>query len=1097
MAADRYIDVCPNLIFAVQDDVKNACRKLRKGDPAESEPQASRYPKSGRSRRPTPRMRCPLSFTSASHALSQPQIHVLQEAIARILPSGLRVKRSASRLSRVGMVCLWVLLGWAKVWASEPAFQVTNWQTQEGLPSNKIGAVLQTQDGYIWIGTYEGLIRFDGVKFTLFDSTKVPEWRDSGVTALYESPDGALWIGHSNGAVSALRRGVFTVFPPHKEWKGGKIQGIGRDNVGDIWVFDNGGTLSRLRDGFLLKPEAGTALGLAEMTCSAERRIWVTVGGCLSELRDGRLQVVPLLEPMATYVHGVCAAKDGGLWVAAHGHLWKRVEGEWGVDLGKLAFGFAPVHTFVEASNGWLIAGTSDHGAFFISPASRAKDCQLGRATGFATDWVAAACEDHEGGIWLGGGSSGLFRLREKNVTMLAPADAWQGRAVLTVTPSRDGGLWVGTEGAGLYRLRDENWNHYGIEAGLRNQYVWSVHEGPDAVWAGTWFGLSMQAGERFVPAPGTDEFWTPVTAMLAARDGGLWVGSRLGLLHYQQGTVRWVEPVAERKLREVRAIAEQADGTLWAGCNGDGLGQVRGGKVRQYRRQDGLASDFIQCLHVDEDGALWIGTRGGGLNRFKDGRFSVVSVANGLVNGSICHLEDDGLGYYWISSRGGIMRVNKRELNDCADGRLRQLDCLSYGLSDGLLTLACSGALQPAGCRMADGRLVFATDRGPAVIDPRNVRPNTHAPPVSIESLRVGDRVVADGAFPAEPIEIGPGESRIEIKYTGLSFAAPEKVHFKRRLEGLEEEWVAVGSERLAVYNYVPPGRYVFRVTAANNDNVWNPQGRSLTIVVLPHFWQTLWFKGLLLAALLLATGGVVWVQARRRLKHRLETLERERAIDAERTRIANDMHDDLGSQLTRITMLSETARADTNDRARIEAGLSQIYDTARNVTRAMDEIVWAVNPKHDTLESLVSYFEKFAQDLLGVAGIRCRLDLPVEFPAWGPSSEVRHNLFLAYKEALNNAVRHSGADTVTVSLTMNPEGCRLTVSDNGRGLGGIALADRAPVEGGRASAGNGFPNMRRRMTRIGGTCEITTAPGAGYTVSFFVPVPSLGQAR
>ena len=982
--------------------------------------------------------------------------------------------------------------------AAEAGFQVQNWQTQEGLPSNKIGVVLQARDGYLWIGTYEGLIRFDGVKFTLFDSTKIPSWHDSGVTSLYESRDGVLWIGHADGTVSAFNDGAFTRYPAHREWKGGKIQGIGNDRGGDTWLLDNGGNLARLRDGLVLKPESGTAPGLAEMNCSKDGTIWVTIGGTLSELQDARLQVVPLLDAMGAYVHGVCAAADGGVWVVANGHLWKRLGGKWSADLGALSIGFAPLHTFIETSAGSLIAGTSDHGALIISPFGREQDRPLQRTSGFAADWVATVCEDHEGGIWLGTGSSGLFKLREKKVTMLVPPDGWQGRSVLTVSPSLDGGYWVGTEGAGVYRLQAGKWTRYASDAGLRNPYVWSVCEGAgSALWAGTWIGLYSLSGDRFGRAPGTEALAAPVTALLAARRGGLWVGHRLGLFHYDKDTLQSVEPEAGRKLREVRALAEQADGTLWVGCNGEGLGRIREGQVRQFRQQDGLSSDFIQSLHIEEDGTLWIGTRGGGLNRYQEGKFSTIGVAQGLVDGSICHIEDDGLGYFWMSSHGGIMRVSKEELNRCADGTRGTVSCLSYGLNDGLLTLACSGSLQPAGGRTAEGKLVFATDRGLAVIDPGNVKLNSHAPPVVIESLRAGDRVVAEGSFPADPIEIAPGGNRIEIKYTGLSFAAPEKVRFKRRLEGLEPDWVSVGSERLAVYNYLPPGRYVFRVTAANNDNVWNEQGPSLAFIVLPYFWQTLWFKLLGLAVLLLITGGGVWFQTRRRLQRRLEILERERAIDAERTRIAHDMHDDLGSHLTRITMLSETACEEGGDATKTRERIRQIYDTTRGVTRAMDEIVWAVNPRHDTIESLVSYFEKFAQDLLGAAGIRCRFDLPPELPAWHLSSEVRHNLFLAYKEALNNAVRHSGADTVTIRLEVGAAGCALSVSDNGCGLGGGAGAG-APAELGRVSSGTGLTSMRVRTSRIGGRCDVSSLPGKGCVVSLHVPIaPSEGPDR
>ena len=334
----------------------------------------------------------------------------------------------------------------------------------------------------------------------------------------------------------------------------------------------------------------------------------------------------------------------------------------------------------------------------------------------------------------------------------------------------------------------------------------------------------------------------------------------------------------------------------------------------------------------------------------------------------------------------------------------------------------------------------------------------------------------------------------RVEIKYTGLSFAMPERVRFKCRLDGFDPDWVDMGAERRVVYNYLRPGSYVFRVTAANNDGIWNPIGQSLALVVRPFFWETLWFSMLVGLLLMGAVGGIVWFQARRRLLRRVELLEHEHAIDAERTRIANDMHDDIGAGLTRINMLASSARSNLDDRARVEQGLAQIRDAARSVTRAVDEIVWAVNPRHDTFESLLSYLEKLAQNLLESAQMRCRLDLPLETNNWRPNSEVRHNLVLAYKEALNNAVRHSRGQCVTISLAMDADECRLVVADDGRGIEGSEVR---PAEEGRVSSGNGIPGMRRRLARIGGTCVIRNDSDGGTEVVFRVPIRPAAPSR
>lgn len=295
-------------------------------------------------------------------------------------------------------------------------------------------------------------------------------------------------------------------------------------------------------------------------------------------------------------------------------------------------------------------------------------------------------------------------------------------------------------------------------------------------------------------------------------------------------------------------------------------------------------------------------------------------------------------------------------------------------------------------------------------------------------------------------------------------------------------------GTVRQVNYSYVPPGRYTFRVIACNNDGVWNETGAHLAFVVQPHFWQTLGFRIALGTLALIVVAGGVWFETRRRLHRKLERAERQRAIERERARIAKDIHDDLGASLTRITMLCQTARADLHRPDQAAEDLDRIYGTARELTRALDEIVWAVNPHHDTLDSLANYLGRFAQDYLRVAGLRCRLDIPVHLPPWPLTAEVRHNLFLAFKEALNNVLKHAAATEVRLTLALAPDSFRLTVEDDGRGFVPAEVSPDSVAEPDRVGAGNGLANMRRRLEEIRGRCEIHSQPGAGTRVVFVV---------
>jgi signal transduction histidine kinase len=584
--------------------------------------------------------------------------------------------------------------------------------------------------------------------------------------------------------------------------------------------------------------------------------------------------------------------------------------------------------------------------------------------------------------------------------------------------------------------------------------------------------------------------------ALLGASGGGLWVGTEAGLLRYDGSNGVWIGRKPESVRTDVRAIVEESPGTVWYGMFSGGLARLSNGVVEHFGKADGLSSEFVQCLHLDAQGALWIGTFGGGLSRMKKGRFAAITARQGLPNNIIGCIVDDGNGSYWMSSHAGIIRASKEELDLCAEGTTHWVHCASFGRSDGLPTLECSTGFQPAGCKTDGGRLWFPTGKGLVAVDPKDIPVNRHFPPVVIEEVRVdghpfGPRGAAEG-----PLRIEPGQHRIEIDYTALSFVAPEKVRFRYRLGGLQTLWEDAGSKRSADFTYLPPGNYLFEVTACNNDGVWNEKGAGFSFKLLPHFWQTSWFLVFSAATIMAAAGAGVHLDGRRRLRRRLERLERQRAVERERSRIARDIHDDLGASLTRISLLSDTISTDLVSPPQAGEALGRIFATSRELVEALDEIVWAVNPRFDTLDSLASYLGDFAQDLLKTASIRCRLDMPVHLPVRPLTTEVRHNLFLAFKEALNNVLKHAAATEVRVSLALEADSLVLSVEDNGKGFAPPAAAPGSPSRTTGAASGSGLINMRQRLAEIGGRCEIQSAPGGGAKVRFTVPFSAIGSA-
>ena len=960
------------------------------------------------------------------------------------------------------------------------------WQVEQGLPQNKVTAVVQTRDGYLWVGTYCGLARFDGVRFTVFDDNNTPELRSSRITSLFEAGDGTLWIGTESGDVAQYKDGRFAAVPLRANWTGRKIYGITADDIGDVWLLNEAGELVRERDGKVLRPPSGTVTKVVSFARGRDGTVWVGREGTVSGLKGGQLSAEVSTND---YVQGFCAARDGGFWVASNGGIRKWRDGKWVADLGAAPWGWSIVPKLEETSAGALVGGTPDLGLWLFFPGqTNLGAVHFDRTNGLPSDWVISLWEDREKNLWCGTGG-GLVVIRPNNLETVSPPDKWKSRAVLSVLPTPDGALWIGTEGAGLYRLQNGAWNNFYSAQGIRNPYVWSLAlDRAGKIWAGTWGGgLFVQKDDSFDFAPGLTNFLSPMPALLFV-GGELWAGTPAGALRYKNGHLEQFNEMGGEPFGDVRTLALDKSGALWIGTAGGGLVRRQDGKFRRFKKSDGLSSDFIECLHFADDGALWIGTFGGGLNRFQNGKFSSIGRDQGLPNGVIGHIESDGRGFLWMSSYGGILRASLKDLNRCADGGTTKVPFLIYGVNEGMPTLECSEGLQSAGCKTADGRLWFPTAKGLVSVDPAGVKINSLPPPVQIEQMLVDDKKFADGNT-AGPLKIPPGRHRFEFEYTGLSFVAPEKVRFRCRLNNFDADWSEVGEKRTAIYNYVPPGNYSFQVAACNNDGVWNEAGASLAFRVLPYFWQTTWFRlGGGLAALLTATG-VVWFDTRRRMRRRLERIERQRDIERERARIAKDIHDDLGASLTRITMLSQSARSDMQLPESVTKNLERIFDTARELTRAMDEIVWAVNPYHDRLDSLANYLSRFAYEYLSVAEIRCRLDVPLELPAIPIAAEIRHNLFLAFKEALHNIVKHAAANEVRVALKQESSKLLLLVADNGRGFDTGSLLDSVSPTPDRIARGNGLANMKRRLAEIGGACAISSGPGKGTLVYFTVP--------
>ena len=979
------------------------------------------------------------------------------------------------------------------------AFSFRAWQREQGLPRNSVRALAQTRDGYLWMGTDDGLTRFDGARFVSFG------WREglrSGpVRRLLEDSRGALWSGGADGGLTRWQDGRFTTFTRREGLPSDSITALAEDNAGGLWAGTDAG-LAVWQDGRWAPPSAGAEFNGKTITTLFEDRkgtLWVGVRGAgIFRLSEGRF--VPFTDPSVEGLlqdpHCLLVDQGGRIWIGAgDDFVLCREGGQWRRYRIPRHLARPYISSLAEAPDGSVWAGSVSEGLFQFKSGN---PVAINASSGLVDNSVESLLVDREGNL-LAGTGAGLNQLRPKNVSVLGPAEGLGYGAVTALAEIAPGLIWAGKPNDGLHRWDGRIFSRLAPAALSRNEpqinCLLMTRDG--SCWAGCGQGLLRfkqpeAAAETVEPValPGLN-----VISLFEDGDGTLWAGTQQGQLwQSRDGNCRpetnfW-QP------HPLTALMRDREGSMWVGTEGGGLHRFGGSQRAHYGKGNGLLSDSIRTLFLDEQGVLWIGTGGGGLARWQGGRITSFTTREGLPDDTISQILADNAGRLWLGNNRGIACVSRRELDEVSE-RKSAVYPKVYGRAEGMVSEECAGAGYPAGLKTKSGLLWFSSSKGIVVVDPRPRPAALPAPSVVVEEVLIDGEAAgpvtlnasetpaqggqADPATAVGQIRIGPGTHRVELLYSGISFRAPERVRFRYRLEPLEPDWVEAGTRRTAFYNYIPPGNYHFRVIACNGEGVWNDTGATLALTVLPHFWQTWWFLGSAAFGLLGSVGGTVRLVEKRKLNRRLRHIEQERALERERARIARDLHDDLGSSLTRISLLSTLARADRDNPAQVDAHAEKISESAAQTVRALEEIVWAVRPGSDSLQSLVEYTAHFANELFEGATTRCRLDLPHDLPAQPLPPEMRHNLFLIVKEALTNALKHAQAREVRVQAKVF-DGCLgIVVQDDGRGFEPAAAL---PEEGKR----NGLTNMRRRAEAVGATLSVQSAREKGTEVRLTV---------
>lgn len=963
-------------------------------------------------------------------------------------------------------------------------YRFDHWTADNGLPQNSVRDIVQTRDGYLWFTTFDGLVRFDGVRFTVFNKSNSPGIPSNRFYNLLEDRQGDLWATLETGEVVRRQQGRFTSY--------NQAQGLpGISNP--LLIEDDQGNLLIAYYDWTSGKQGNTVGNL--------KRVYRWAAGRFEPAAELRYDFSAVNLPTAewrTIIWGRVIAGD--FWTITSQRIIRHPKGG-GVRMYQERNGLPgkPL-TLVVGRSQVLQALTQDAaGRLWLTDLQSLQSQLLSQQApeGFGL-WLGYA--DAEGNYWFSTGDNGLFRARRQTIVAQAESSESNAMGVYSLLEGRDGALWIGTAGKirqGVLRLKDGTLKQY-PPAKLNDLSAFagtvsSLYEDrAGQLWVNGFWRL---AGSRYLTPSWSDAVtsrnksfaWT----MCEDRSGAYWFGSSEGVVRIQNGAVTHFTTKDGLAGNDTKVIIEDGQGGLWLGSYG-GLTHYLDGKFTAWTEKDGLPGATVRALKLDSDGTLWIGTYDSGLARFKDGRFTCYTTKDGLFDNGVFQILEDDYGWFWMSCNRGIYRVRKQELLDLAGGKVKTLTCLAYNQSDGMPSSECNGGRWPAGVKTRDGKLWFPTMGGVAMIDPAQVKANTQPPPVVLEELRINNQPVELERWQSaihnsqSAISIFPGQDNFEIAYTALSFINSENMRFKYKLEGADADWVDAGTRRTAYFSHLAPGAYTFRVIAANADCVWNQTGASVRITVVPPFWRTWWFTtlaalsfaGLIAGAALYRDGQ----QKRRQAAQQAFARQLIESQEAERKRIAAELHDSLGQNL-----LIVKNRAQLGQIAAQEKGpelLEQFDWIINSATQSLEEvraIAQNLRPYHLDRLGLTKALEVMIEKVAATTRMRVIAELiPIDDLF---SKEDAITLYRVVQESFNNIVKHAQASEVRVSIERLTDSVTLTIQDNGRGF--------APAEVALRASGFGLLGINERVRMLGGELHLDSDEGRGTTVTVRLVLP------
>ncbi|NJL12747.1 MAG: hypothetical protein HC913_06985 [Microscillaceae bacterium] len=809
-------------------------------------------------------------------------------------------------------------------------YQIAHWKKGTGLPQNSVFSIFQSQDGYLWLATYDGLVRFDGLQFENFNTANVSPLLTSNFLDIVEDAQQTLWLGTNNGGLVAYRQGVFQTYTTEQGLPDNTVAALALDAEKNLWIGTRNGLCRREGDAFRVftSKDNLSSRDITALLSGQDGTLWIGTSRGLSAYRKG--QFYDYARNRIVFVNksitDICEDKQGFLWIGTQAGLvrWDKKKEKYQLFRIKQGLSDDYITKLFLDQRGSLWIGTQGGGLNRLRAGQLAAEQPvfepLTVKEGLAANSVLEIFEDREGSLWIGLSRGGLNRLQDGKFTNYTSTEGLVDNLSNCVYQDRKGGLWVGTLSGGIsYFWEGQFIRSFNKDNGLSSNYVRSITEDQEGnLWVGTYgqgvnvIGLAQNEQNPPIRVLRFDKGLAGdiVRALLTSRDGAVWIGTKTGLSKYQKGTFTTYTRQLGLSDNSIIGLLEDTQGNLWIGTEGAGLNCLRPDQtIVVYRIQNGLANDLVFTIFQDTQADIWVGTKGG-LTRIRKGELVSIFARDGLPNDDIHSITEDPQGRLWMSGNNGVFWVKKSELNAFADARAQgqtappKLKAVLYQEQEGMKSSDCAASSQPSVLRDRKGRLWYPTTEGLAMIDPARIKKNYLIPPVAIKRLLADNK-----AYPIKGlIHLPPGTSKFEIDFAALSFLAPDRVRYRYRMVGdyYREDWVETNNRRDAYYTNLPPGNYRFEVQAANNDGVWNRKGAVLSFYLAPYFYQTrLFFLAIAFAFIALALA--TYFLRIRSLEQSKKALEQS---VAERTYKIQTQYEEINQQAQELETINQIAQ-------------------------------------------------------------------------------------------------------------------------------------------------------------------------------------------